>query len=513
VNLIASKAFTGTNAANAVDTWLSSSAAYLSNTPVANSATLAKFGQQGSWLEIKLPNKIKLSSTKIFSRRTHITERNDTADIWASNTGTDGDWVKLTTIEFNDNYTDTDPMVAEINTYAYYQYFAIQITRINWSGTYANIGEWELFGLPEYDPEAHGTDVTVKSVANVPNTDWLEVYYDAKDYSGTPSSITDKSGNNITATANNITIDATYNSFEFTQSPKSNIIADNVTFVSGDESHSIVLWVRLKNGNVNNLLFDYRVAGGTNTVGAATGLYITNSNTKLQFFHQGTDKLVSIDFEQNRWYHIVGTYGGGGGFTGSKIYIDGVDVGGVMSGVDSPLVLPTTGKITIGDYLYAGIGLGDGSIANLRLFNRALTPDEIYQLYAYQKEYFGHGDLGMTLKAGRLGIGTSDPQAALDVRGTFQGNSSLRFFVINGIHPSPSVALPQGLIGNNIVSITGVTFNTNGDIVPFERHSESGTWEVDVYFNVNQNKIVMSSQGSACTSPTPLRWKMFVVST
>ena len=38
----------------------------------------------------------------------------------------------------------------------------------------------ELFGIPEYDPEAHGTDVTVKSYPNVPNTDWLEVYYDAK---------------------------------------------------------------------------------------------------------------------------------------------------------------------------------------------------------------------------------------------------------------------------------------------------------------------------------------------
>ena len=106
------------------------------------------------------------------------------------------------------------------------------------------IGQIELYGVPEYDPEAHGTDVVVKSVPNVPNTDWLEVYYDGQDFSGTPTSITDKSGNNITATANNITIDATYNSFEFTQSPKSNIIADNVTFVSGDEPHSIVLWVR-----------------------------------------------------------------------------------------------------------------------------------------------------------------------------------------------------------------------------------------------------------------------------
>ena len=201
-----------------------------------------------------------------------------------------------------------------------------------------------------------------------------------------------------------------------------------MTFVSGDESHSIVLWVRLKNGNVNNLLFDYRVAGGTSTTGAATGLYILNSNKRLQFFHQSTDKSVDLDFEQNRWYHIVGTYAGGGGFTGSKIYIDGVDVGGVLSGSDSPLVLPTTGTITIGDYLHnSSYGLGDGSIANFRLFNRALTSDEIYQLYAYQKEDFGHGDLSMTLKAGRLGIGTSEPRGALDVHGDMYGGCPVYF--------------------------------------------------------------------------------------
>jgi len=68
-----------------------------------------------------------------------------------------------------------------------------------------------------------------------------------------------------------------------------------------------------------------------------------------------------------------------------------------------------------------------GDIANFRLFNRPLTQDEIYQLYAYQKEYFGHGDLSMTLKAGRLGIGTSEPRADLDVRGDIHGGCPVFF--------------------------------------------------------------------------------------
>jgi len=383
--------------------------------------------RDGAWLKLELPHKIKLSEARLYGRNAANTERIDAGYIYGSIDDTN--WTQIGEISVSgissgnlSTYTDIVPLVIlSTDTTNYYKYFIVQPTSLTHASGFAGIGQMEYYGTPEYDPEAHGTDVTVKSYPNVPNTDWLEVYYDAKDYTGTPTSIIDKSGNDITATANNITIDATYNSFEFTQSPKSNIIAENVTFVSGDESHSIVLWVRLKNGNANNLLFDYRVAGGTNTVGAATGLYILNSNKRLQFFHQGTDKSVDLDFEQNRWYHITGTYAGGGGFTGSKIYIDGVDVGGAMGGVDSTLVLPTTGTITIGDYLYAAIGLGDGSIANFRLFNRALTSDEIYQLYAYQKEDFGHSTNNMTLKAGRLGIGTSEPRAALDVRGDLFG--------------------------------------------------------------------------------------------
>ena len=161
-NYKGTKVFTNTNLSN-TDTWISAASKYSSGNPVSVTTNVNKFGQNGEWLEIKLPNKIKLSSTKIFTRRQYITERIVKADIWASNTGTDGDWVKLTTINFNDSYTDTIPMVSDIYSLIYYRYFAIQITQIGTSTSYANIGEWELFGVPEYDPEAHGTDVTVKS--------------------------------------------------------------------------------------------------------------------------------------------------------------------------------------------------------------------------------------------------------------------------------------------------------------------------------------------------------------
>ena len=68
--------------------------------------------------------------------------------------------------------------------------------------------------------------------------------------------------------------------------------------------------------------------------------------------------------------------------------------------------------------------------------------------------------------------------------------------------------------GEKIISMTGVTFNTNGDAIPFERHSESAGWEVDMYYssyNSNatyNNKIVVTSQGANCAGR---HWRMFIV--
>jgi hypothetical protein len=451
------RAFDGVNDADAdsIHSWDSIANSYTSATPGVGQ-TSSFDGKTGEYINLKLPNKIRVISYQHWTRMDRDHEGPHKGFLYGSNDGFSTytllhqfDNINLPDVSMGVTYTH------EVNSVEYYDEYRLLVTETQ-ASTYLNISELAFYGIPEYDPDAHGTDVVVRSVPNVPNTDWLEVYYDGRDFSGTPTSITDKSGNNITAAANNITIDTTYQSFEFTQSPKSNIIADNVSFVSGDKPHSIALWFRLKNTNQHNLLFDYRVAGGSSTTGTATGLYILNYNTRLQWYHQGTDKLLDFHFLENTWYHLIGTYAGGGGFSGSTIYINGVDVGGSLSGTNTVLNLPATGTITIGDFLYGSIGMGDGSIANFRLFNRALTTDEVWQLYAYQKEYFGHGNLGMTLKGGRLGIGTSEPRAQLDVRGSarFEGGVDVSGILTSYTKPY-TAAYPVSTLSPDVWAVAG----------------------------------------------------------
>ena len=407
---VGTKAFTNTNLNNS-DTWISDQLKYSSGNPVSVTTNVNKFGQNGEWLEIKLPNKIKLSSTRIFSRRQYFTERNDTADIWASNTGTDGDWVKLTTINFNDTYTDVIPMVAEIDTQNYYSYFAIQITEVGWTnGTYVNIGEWELFGIPEYDPEADGVDVTVKSVPNVPNTDWLEVYYDAKNYSGS-GDVQDETTNNRDAEMNATFDNGEIKAFSFSGAHTSNVTTSDHGLGTGDVPYTVSYWFkRIQQRNSYDYLY---IMGSGGSIGQASLMWILNDQLHLD--HWSTNTRYNEPIQNNRWYHVAAGHRGGEAVTNDFLFIDGQNAG---VSVSTPQTFNLQGsKLTLGTSHNTTNEFLEGSIANFRVFNRALTSDEIYQLYAYQKEDFGHGDLGMTLKAGRLGIGTSEPKAALDVRG------------------------------------------------------------------------------------------------
>jgi hypothetical protein len=285
------------------------------------------------------------------------------------------------------------------------------------AGIVLNFAEMELFGIPEYDPEAHGVDVVVKSVPNVPNTDWLEVYYDAKNYtSGTTvqDESTPQRNGTITTGVTSETVDG-IKSFKFAGANNNNIISTAMSLPSGSGVglHSVAVWFKRTVTYTTGLLFTIG-DGGADT---APHIYISSSQGMVVDWWSNSLNVLNKLFLTDRWYHLVYTYSGGSHAQGTSIFIDGEPQAlGPASNGGSILNLDGSDVLTIGSYP-SGSYPFTGNMANFRLFNRPLSSDEIYQLYAYQKEYFGHGVLGMTLKAGRLGIGTSEPRAALDVRG------------------------------------------------------------------------------------------------
>ena len=378
----------------------------------------------GEWIQVEFPHKLRPSyftlNTAIgTSGSTNFQERAPkTVLLVGSNTNNGTDWISL----FNNTSTPraSTPSTTLVEAFTLsttqsYKYFRLIVltTFGGTSGTSASISELQFFGTPEYDPEADGVDVVVKSLPNVPNTDWLEVYYDAKDLAGGSTTVNDLKP--VGTAINGVAIGNTsVSDGSFVLDGTGDYIRGQLTSFGGEQTFTFSLWfnmVEMVSGSNNNIF----QIGSQGSSEEGLGFRVQTGSVFRMYTWGGSANFDVGTVLPKTWYHAVGTYSSGV----MTLYVDGNIL---KSTSGSSLNLPTNPYFALGVQLtssgteYSTSGF-NGSIANFRLFNRALTSDEIYQLYAYQKEYFGLGDLSMTLKAGRLGIGTSEPRAALDVRG------------------------------------------------------------------------------------------------
>src|SRR5210317_2347426 len=421
----------------------------------------------GEWVQIQLPVSIQ-STTHVFGNSDANSDWNlripQSGVILGSTNGSSWELIH----SFDDTIKNATITVSHTK---YYSYFRLVVLSVGTNQTLANVPEWEIFGTPEYDPEAAGVDIKMTSYPNVPNTDWLEVYYDAKEsssYPGTGGTVLDLSGNQINGTLNGgVGFDSEYKAFTFDEAD------DYITLDTGKTGNyifSVSLWFK-SSGNSIETLFHMNGDYATNNT---VWIYGSGTSLSIGFVNNDYSCDTGKEIADNMWHHTSFVYNGNGE-SGRDIYLDGVRLSGSVSGssAGSDLNLTSTSSISrIGALNYTSgiIHKFKGSIANFRLFNRALTSDEVWQLYAYQKEYFGHGDLSMTLKAGRLGIGTSEPKVALDVRGGIAGPFTT--FLTGDVTTSIVTAAASTSI---IYPVTSYTFD-----VPSEYHA-FGTKNLEIY--------------------------------
>jgi Concanavalin A-like lectin/glucanases superfamily len=149
-------------------------------------------------------------------------------------------------------------------------------------------------------------------------------------------------------------------------------------------SVSVSAWV---NSSASPGIYRYIVAKGANGCSAASyGLY-TGADGGLEFYvstNQGLSWTLSPDAGQGvwngQWHNVVGTYDG----SSLRLYVDGRQVGsGTPDTAPIAYGLPTSNNLAIGDYPWCPESDFNGSIDEVKVFNRALGSQEIalgYQL-------------------------------------------------------------------------------------------------------------------------------------
>ena len=438
--------------------WRTASSRYTNSGATSPSEYLFTGSEAGAWSSIELPEKMKLVYYTMTGIHTH-TPQEGVIYGYDSDTST---WHKVSTFYFNTEGTsgNTPLFSPEFHTeegVGLYSKYAMIVTKTNGHGA-PSLYEWKLYGLPEYDPDAAGMDVKVTSYPNIPNTDWLEVYYDAKNYTS-GSNVQDETANNRDGVLyGNTSFSSADGIHKFDFDGNGDYIKTTLTGFTGT-TVTFSAWVFIDSIDTSrpNTIMGLGSWGST---GSAAWIAVGSSGT-LETGNKGITSCggsVQATTLTKRWLHITGIVSSGDFrfFQDGQLLNSLTTTGTINYGTDPVLYLATRANSS-GDpeatrYL-------DCKIANARLFNRALTSDEVWQLYAYQKEYFGHGDLSMTLKAGRLGIGTSEPRAALDVGGDIIGGCPVFFHATRTDGHLNSATNP--VIFNNVVSSKGGGYNAS----------------------------------------------------
>ena len=425
------KCFNGTIGGDDWDNWLSDGNydtsdgdAIESGANEAATTTVSGTTVRGEWVQLKLPKPICLKDLALapmmYSGTQYATGRTPTKGvIVGSIDGTNWELVHSFTAaglqSFPQNYYASS--IGAFNSSKYYDYFRLIIEEVTGgtNGDRVALGEVCFYG---HEEGSGSLDTTLKSVYNVPATTGtqLEVYYDAKDLAdGAVTSVTDLSGNGVTGARSG---DLAVSNGAFTFDGTGDYISGTLpSTADGDWVHSLSMWFKadsVNSANDGNTLF-YT----TGSISANNILFLRlygGTNPYIRYSDIGSEIKKFMDILTGVWYHLTLTYSGGG-WANAKMYINGELTNDVTSTDTTPLTLTGSSTFYIGRAINGFNPSFNGSIANFRLYSKALNAGQIQELYDYQKDYFLGSKSQVTLYKGHLGVGVTEPSGQLELAG------------------------------------------------------------------------------------------------
>ncbi len=302
---------------------------------------------------------------------------------------------------------------------------------------------------------AHANNVTLSSglVGYWPldgsNTVWT---------SATAGTVKDLSGNNTPATlngmsrANSPTLGKIGGAMLF-DGTTTNIVPNTTGLPTA--IGTISAWIKTSNAGTS-----YRGIVQRNT---AYGLYLINNIFGTYDSGGAATRSTGVALNDNKWHQVAMSFQSGV-TNGTLLYIDGI------------LSLTTTITATGQGNVYIGMGQGgapqifNGSIDDVRMYNRLLSGQEIKQLYTLDQVNVAHSN-NVTLSTGLVGYWPFDGSATNWATGTTRdisgrGNSGS----LIAMSTSTSVAIGKvgqalKFNGSNYVSVADVTaLHLTGDV-------------------------------------------------
>jgi hypothetical protein len=424
--------------ASGPDTWDGSGSVSpdTSNVPVFD-------GVQCHWLALKLPYAVNPSKVTMQARNDAAvpTEVPQKGRVYGSKDGQTWDQITAYSIRSQvatlASASDNSPISINLTTNEYYKHLLFTVEE-RYGGavgtpTWTSIGELRYFCTPAPSSleDGHltlGKALTLPRVsghpagAETPRAESLVVHYDTTVDSvvSDESTVVDVSGNGINGTLTN---GAAYSSADraLVFDGVDDYIDTSAVAFGGDQSCSINFWIKSDLGtdglNVNTEYGIFHIGTSSNGMGLSIFNNHTSYGDSIWIWVPGKFSYYSINLTANKWYHMSVVYGGGGiGGTNVHLYIDNVKItrAGTVGTTTATPAFTSTNTVRIGDWFDSSSPFyrWTGSISNFKLYDVALTAEEVAMEYA-----LGRTGKSLNLTDTSLCLGGTVPRAQLDVRG------------------------------------------------------------------------------------------------
>ena len=272
--------------------------------------------------------------------------------------------------------------------------------------------------------------------------------------------------------------------------------------------HSFSGWVKIKSPEESWTVL-YGVGDASSSSRTNFTIWALTSGSVFRTEADSTGGYIDHTFEftgkLDQWMHIA-VVKSDASIVSTRMYINGeILPQGAGSNQNEDIVMPNSPQnFNVGSYAPSPGSEINADYSNIKFYDCALTAEEIKALYNMGRCDEGHHTVNFSKT--RVGIGLGDGETArstLDVRGTFQGNSPLRFYRISGTFGSTTANFsitppPEITRKSHIVQLTGCTHSTNGDVIAWQ--NDDANWKTGLYYDYNGNLIQVYNISSSNTN-------------
>jgi hypothetical protein len=405
----------------------------------------------GVWIQLEMPYKIILKKWAIGQRTTQQNRHIKTGFLVGTNDGRK--WDIIQTITGATSQTDYHHRYYDLSTNnLYHKTIRLVITEIN-GGDRPDINQIKFFGTREQGQSVlHDGQLTLTKSLTVPRIgpaldaddtprrDRLVVEYNTSTNPTFEGAVRDTSGRgNDGVFVGTATYDAMQKSLEFPSNPVAGSTSGTYDSIfAGDifkrkiTQHTTSLWLK-----PNSMAAWEQVFGiGQNVSVAHEGLWISGTD-RLAVHTEGGNPSQQYHYTignvNGQWIHVT-LVRNSLTFGDHILYVNGIPLTATTTaGGTDTMSIPEESDLRIGGRLMGNDSYWlDGSISNFKLYDTALTAEEVKTLYDMGRCDEGHHVVNFSKT--RVGIGLGDgeaPRAALDVRGDIHGGCPAFWSVYN----------------------------------------------------------------------------------